>query len=152
MQEHLHQALLDPYGTHIFTPEPKRDMVRWWKINSTTSELAHIDHITFAKGTGPRHGVFWSPEYNKALGVYWFVIGETDNRVYQYKIEHNDDGKDVKKATEIWKSDIPKQFGMGQNTTEPITGAEIAISVRFNPFFFLHHGMSYHFHASSIVY
>jgi 6-phosphogluconolactonase (cycloisomerase 2 family) len=82
----VHQALLDPYGTHIFAPEPKRDMLHWWKINSTTSELNHTDHITFAKGVGPRHGVFWRSENNKTLGVYLFVIGETDNRVHQYEI------------------------------------------------------------------
>src|SRR4051794_5249272 len=88
---HPHHAFVDPTGDFIIVPDLGADLIRIHKINKQTGALTDCTPAKPVPGTGPRHGVFWSP-YNKssrvrrAEGTTLFIANELSNSVSSWAV------------------------------------------------------------------
>lgn len=74
-----HQVLL--YGALVLVPCLERDEVR---IYDKTQDFAQVGALTFAKGTGPRHGVF------DAAFRRLFLVSERSNELFVFRVQGSD--------------------------------------------------------------
>lgn len=58
---HPHHAFPDPTGDFLIVPDLGADQIRINKIDADSGKLTECPSGTPVGGTGPRHGVFWTP-------------------------------------------------------------------------------------------
>ncbi|KAF2007003.1 3-carboxy-cis,cis-mucoante lactonizing enzyme [Amniculicola lignicola CBS 123094] len=58
---HPHQVLVDPTGGFLLAPDLGADLIRIFSIEKKSGKLTECPSAVAAPGSGPRHGVFWSP-------------------------------------------------------------------------------------------
>ena len=58
---HVHEAITDPTGMYILAPDLGADLVRVYSWASGNLDLMEMAPLQAAKGSGPRHAAFWSP-------------------------------------------------------------------------------------------
>lgn len=58
---HPHDVILDPTGRYILVCDLGSDVVRVYAIDRDTGKLDACPSIERPAGSGPRHGVFWTP-------------------------------------------------------------------------------------------
>jgi 6-phosphogluconolactonase (cycloisomerase 2 family) len=91
---HPHQVLVDPTGDFIIVPDLGADLIRINKIDKSTGKLTECGTTKQAPGTGPRHGVFWSPEGSTsragraAAGSTLFIANELANSVSGWTVAY----------------------------------------------------------------
>ncbi|QDS68353.1 hypothetical protein FKW77_010719 [Venturia effusa] len=123
---HLHQALLDPSGKYILMSDLGADLVRvlCWAPTTNNDTLTEHPPLKAAKGSGPRHAVFWQPQgnYNTTENLYLFLVAELANTVTTYKVSYpSNGGMDF---TEVGKTST---FGNATAVPTP-GGGEIMVS------------------------
>ena len=58
---HVHEAITDPTGMYILAPDLGADLVRVYSWTSGSLDLMQMAPLQAAKGSGPRHAAFWTP-------------------------------------------------------------------------------------------
>lgn len=58
---HPHDVILDPTGSFVLVCDLGSDVVRVYAIDQETGKLDACPSIERPAGSGPRHGVFWTP-------------------------------------------------------------------------------------------
>ena len=61
---HPHQAITDPSGKFVLSPDLGADRVRVFSIDATTGILQNCPSLHVAPGSGPRHVAFSTPSSN----------------------------------------------------------------------------------------
>ncbi|CAG7943642.1 unnamed protein product [Penicillium olsonii] len=124
---HPHGVTVDPTGRFVLVPDLGADLVRIFHINPTTGHLEQIDPYVAAPGSGPRHGVFWTPKgsHGTDANVYFFLVHELNNLLSGFRVSYTEGGIHFSKFFE------ESSFG---NSTAPSGSkvAEIAISPENN--------------------
>lgn len=98
---HLHEVFLDPTGTFVLSPDLGSDVVRVYKIEPSSGSLKACPDLTVTAGTGPRHGLFWTPGVSSALSsrivhrkrslaeTTLYIVGELSNKVTVYTVTYD---------------------------------------------------------------
>ncbi|KAI1666028.1 7-bladed beta-propeller [Pyrenophora tritici-repentis] len=93
---HPHHAFVDPTGDFIVVPDLGADAIRIHKINHQTGALTDCAPGKPTPGTGPRHGVFWSPagssRVRRAEGTILFIANELTNSVSSWAVTYAQGG------------------------------------------------------------
>ena len=95
---HPHHAFVDPTGDFLLVPDLGADLIRIHKIDKTTGQLTECAPGKPAPGTGPRHGVFWTPAgatsrvRRGAEGTTLFVANELTNSVTGWSVSYPSGG------------------------------------------------------------
>ncbi|CAA9966621.1 Lactonase domain containing protein [Pyrenophora teres f. maculata] len=93
---HPHHAFVDPTGDFLVVPDLGADSIRIHKINHQTGALTDCAPGKPTPGTGPRHGVFWSPagasRVRRAEGTILFIANELSNSVSSWAVTYAQGG------------------------------------------------------------
>jgi 6-phosphogluconolactonase (cycloisomerase 2 family) len=95
---HPHHVFVDPTGDFLLAPDLGADLIRINKIDKTSGQLTECPSAKPAPGTGPRHGVFWSPSSptsrvrRGAEGTTLFVANELSNTVTRWAVSYPSGG------------------------------------------------------------
>ena len=147
---HPHQVILDPTKKYFLVPDLGADLVRVFHIDSSSLQITEKPSIPVAPGSGPRHGVFQSVNYqsvhhstgghnstvchnstggHKSTGGqdahYFFLVTELANTVTSYYVMHmpNNTGLTLHKRTSL------KTYGShNESIFASNAAAEIAIA------------------------
>jgi 6-phosphogluconolactonase (cycloisomerase 2 family) len=94
---HPHHAFVDPTGRFLLVTDLGADVIRINKINKKTGKLTECPPAVAARGSGPRHGAFWTPNRassrvnrvkGKGEGIMLFVTNELSNTVAGWKVTY----------------------------------------------------------------
>lgn len=85
---HLHSAFVDPTGNFLLSGDLGADLIRVWKIDTSSGKLTECSAIKAGAGDGPRHGSFTT--INDA--TYLYVVNELGNSVRAYSITYPQGG------------------------------------------------------------
>ncbi|RMZ71686.1 6-phosphogluconolactonase [Pyrenophora seminiperda CCB06] len=93
---HPHHAFVDPTGDFLVVPDLGADLIRIHKINKQSGALTDCTPAKPAPGTGPRHGVFWSPAGSSRVrrqgGTTLFIANELSNSVSSWAVSYASGG------------------------------------------------------------
>ncbi|RAR07921.1 putative isomerase YbhE [Stemphylium lycopersici] len=95
---HPHHAFVDPTGDFLIVPDLGADLIRIHKIDQTSGKLTECTPAKPVPGTGPRHGVFWSPSgafshvRRAAGGTMLYVANELTNSVSGWAVSYPSGG------------------------------------------------------------
>jgi len=95
---HPHHVFVDPTGQYLLATDLGADLIRINKIDKTTGKLTECPSVKPAPGTGPRHGVFWSPAGNtsrvrrQTANTFLFVANELANTVSSWAVSYPSGG------------------------------------------------------------
>ena len=122
---HPHDAILDPTGNYIVVPDLGSDILRIYAFDHDTNHLTEIQHVETATGSGPRHGVFWTPSGKCALGdpLFFYVLSELDNTVTSFRVNYTLSGGIASE-----KVDVVSSFGTALTVLHEVA-AEIKVSM-----------------------
>jgi len=92
---HPHHAFVDPTGDFLLVPDLGADFIRINKIDKTSGKLTECGSGKPTPGTGPRHGVFWSPagassRVRRADNTFLFVANELANTLSSWVVSYSD--------------------------------------------------------------
>ena len=83
---HPHQARLDPTGRYLLLPELGADLIRVFCIDPLSLTIYEHASVPVARGSGPRHGVFYtSPRTNE---TYYYLVSEIGNTLTGYRVRY----------------------------------------------------------------
>jgi 6-phosphogluconolactonase (cycloisomerase 2 family) len=88
-----HETIVDPFGKYVLIPDLGADLVRILAVsplNDTAVNPAIKEFAPLAvdRGTGPRHGVFWSPggkNMSFTDPLFFIVVGELSANVTVFR-------------------------------------------------------------------
>lgn len=91
---HPHHAFVDPTGDFLLVPDLGADFIRINKIDKTSGKLTECGSGKPTPGTGPRHGVFWSPagassRVRRADNTFLFVANELANTLSSWVVSYS---------------------------------------------------------------
>ncbi|KAJ9199627.1 hypothetical protein DTO166G4_5646 [Paecilomyces variotii] len=95
---HPHEVFLDPTGTFLLSPDLGSDLVRVYRIDPSSGSLKTCPALKVTPGTGPRHGVFWTPgassprllrQKRSLAETVLYVVGELGNKVTAYSVSYD---------------------------------------------------------------
>ncbi|KAJ5806016.1 uncharacterized protein N7503_003618 [Penicillium pulvis] len=91
---HPHGVIVDPTGRFVLIPDLGADLVRIFHINPETGHLEPIEPFVAPPGSGPRHGIFWTPKApgRTTLEVYFYIVHELSNGLSGWRVSYTDDG------------------------------------------------------------
>lgn len=93
---HPHHAYVDPTGDYLLVNDLGADLIRINKIDKTSGKLTECPPGKPPPGTGPRHGVFWSPSTSRvrraAEGTTLFTANELTNSVHRWSVSYPSGG------------------------------------------------------------
>ncbi|KAK0115651.1 hypothetical protein ONS95_000079 [Cadophora gregata] len=78
---HPHHVFSDPTGAFLLAPDLGADLIRIYKIDSTSGKLNDCPSYVEPGGTGPRHGVFWGKDV-------LYVANELANTVHAFAVTY----------------------------------------------------------------
>ncbi|KAI8244477.1 Extracellular aldonolactonase protein [Colletotrichum sp. SAR 10_96] len=115
-----HHIVLDPTGQFVVVPAFGLDELQVFKISG--SSIQQLESTRVASGSGPRHGVFWSPNGpNQTENLYFLLLAELTSALTTYKVSYSDTGMSFSEV------DVTTSYG-----TAPVPmgnyAAEIAVS------------------------
>lgn len=124
---HQHQVLLDPTGQYLVLNAFGLDQIQVFEIDRDTGYVNELASSSTLPGSGPRHGVFWSPyglsNATDVSGVYYFLIAEITSAFTSYRVHYPPEG-----GIEFEQIAVTNAYGGG--TIPPENGpAEIHVSV-----------------------
>ncbi|KAF2126308.1 putative isomerase YbhE [Dothidotthia symphoricarpi CBS 119687] len=91
---HPHHAFVDPTGDYLIVPDLGADLIRINKIDKISGKLAECGTGKPVPGTGPRHGVFWTPTRSQSRirrgtkDTTLFIANELSNSVSGWKVSY----------------------------------------------------------------
>ncbi|GKT62112.1 3-carboxymuconate cyclase [Colletotrichum tofieldiae] len=115
---HPHEVFLDPKGQFVLVPDLGADLVRVFAVDG--ANLAAVDSLTAAPGSGPRHVEFLVTPGGK---TYLYLIGELSNTITAYDVTYREN-KTLGFA-EVYSGST---YGEGATAPAGASGAEIWIS------------------------
>ncbi|GJC77930.1 putative 6-phosphogluconolactonase ARB_02015 [Colletotrichum liriopes] len=115
---HPHEVFLDPKGQFVLVPDLGADLVRVFAVDG--ANLAAVDSLTAAPGSGPRHVEFLVTPEGK---TYLYLIGELSNTITAYDVTYREN-KTLGFA-EVYSGST---YGEGATAPAGASGAEIWIS------------------------
>ncbi|GKZ72619.1 hypothetical protein AnigIFM63309_011582 [Aspergillus niger] len=94
---HSHGVVVDPTGQFVLVPDLGADLIRIFHINPSTGLLEPQAPLVAAPGSGPRHGVFWTPagttaKQAKHEDVIFYLTSELNNHVTGYRVTYPSNG------------------------------------------------------------
>lgn len=122
---HPHQAVIDPTGRYIVTPDLGADLIRVFQISNSSNDLLEREPLKVKPGSGPRHAVFWTHTAHTASNhvqrhqgpngvsrhIYLYVITELANTLTGYRVDYPDNGgltfTEVSTTTTFGNSPVP---------------------------------------------
>lgn len=84
---HPHSALTDPTGAFLLLPDLGADLIRILSI-SESGTLTECPAAEAPAGTGPRHGVFWSPDGDSDTSIF-YTVNELGNSVTAWSVTYD---------------------------------------------------------------
>lgn len=117
-----HHIILDPTSQFVVVPAFGLDELQVFAINGSLIEQRASTKV--ASGSGPRHGVFWSPNGSKQTeNLYFLLLAELTSSLTTYSVSYTENGMNF---TEV---DVTTSYGNAP-VPEGNYAAEIAVSVR----------------------
>lgn len=113
---------MDPTAKFAVVPDLGADFIRIFRIKNAALTL--IQNVQAAKGSGPRHGVFW-PRKTGVKPTFYFLVAEMSSTVTAYKVTYSADGETMSLDTASAK--VYSTFGAA--TKAGAAAGEIDISV-----------------------
>ncbi|KAJ5240247.1 Cytochrome cd1-nitrite reductase-like C-terminal heme d1 [Penicillium chermesinum] len=91
---HPHGVVVDPTGRYVLVPDLGADLVRIFSINPRTGRLEPKSPFVASPGSGPRHGVFWTPKGSNSTtsNVYFYLTHELSNEVSGFRVSYTAQG------------------------------------------------------------
>lgn len=95
---HPHHAFVDPTGDFLLVPDLGADLIRINKIEKSSGQLTECGAGKAPPGSGPRHGVFYTPETAKsrvsraAAGTMLYIANELTNSVGAWTVSYPSGG------------------------------------------------------------
>lgn len=91
---HPHHAFVDPTGDFLLVPDLGADFIRINKIDKRSGKLIECGSGKPTPGTGPRHGVFWSPagassRVRRTDSTILFVANELANTLSSWTVAYS---------------------------------------------------------------
>jgi 6-phosphogluconolactonase (cycloisomerase 2 family) len=87
-QARPHEAILDPTGDFLVFPDLGADLIRVLAVDKATLQYTEKKSYEFARGTGPRHGAF----YTSGDNTYFYVICELSNLLQGFSVAYGTEG------------------------------------------------------------
>jgi 6-phosphogluconolactonase (cycloisomerase 2 family) len=127
---HPHGVVVDPTGRFVLVPDLGADIVRVFHVNPLTGLLAPIKSLAVTPGSGPRHGVFWTPRGSNSTSsdAYFYLVQELSNELSGFRVTYSGNKISFRKMYE------GSTYG-GESSPAGSKAAEIAISVSLGRFF-----------------
>ncbi|KAE8147888.1 Lactonase, 7-bladed beta-propeller-domain-containing protein [Aspergillus avenaceus] len=122
---HPHGVVIDPTGQFVLIPDLGADLVRVYAINPSTGSLESREPLQTSPGSGPRHGVFWTPEgtdTDSTEAVRFYLVSELNSHLTGYNVEYGPN-----RTLSFTKFYEASTFGESEAPSGG-TAAEIAIS------------------------
>lgn len=87
---HPHGVVVDPTGRFVLVPDLGADLVRVFHINLSTGLLEQVEALAVKPGTGPRHGVFWTPRglNSTSSQIYFYLVQELSNELTGFRVSY----------------------------------------------------------------
>ena len=83
--------MVDPTGQFVLVPDLGADLVRVFRVNPATGLLEPQNPLVAAPGSGPRHGVFWTPK-EATVGQHketiFYLVSELSNGLTGYRVSY----------------------------------------------------------------
>lgn len=135
---HPHGVVVDPTGRFVLVPDLGADVVRVFHVNPLTGLLEPIEPLAVNPGSGPRHGVFWSPHGSNSTSsdVYLYLVQELSNELSGFRVTYSENGISFRKIYE------GSTYGDGSSPAGS-KAAEIAISVSLGRFSLIYRSMQF---------
>ncbi|KAL8998074.1 MAG: hypothetical protein Q9188_006171 [Gyalolechia gomerana] len=86
---HPHQALVDPTNKYLVIPDLGSDLIRIFYIDPQTLQVSPRPSINVTPGSGPRHGVFYSPGRRSGTNrgdIDFYLVSELSSTLAGYKV------------------------------------------------------------------
>lgn len=124
---HCHDVVVDFTGSYLVVPDLGHDLLRVYTFDPDTNKLTEISTVPTARGAGPRHGLFWSPDpnwlENRSAPLYFYALAELDGTITSWRVSYPKEGGLDFEEVEIINS-YPGP------TNPNVVPAEIELSVR----------------------
>ncbi|PYH95725.1 putative isomerase YbhE [Aspergillus ellipticus CBS 707.79] len=88
---HCHGVVVDPTGQFVLVPDLGADLVRIFRVNPYTGLLEPQEPLVATPGSGPRHGVFWTPKGSapgQTKDVIFYLTSELSNHLTGYRVTY----------------------------------------------------------------
>ncbi|KAF7590656.1 hypothetical protein BBP40_002547 [Aspergillus hancockii] len=92
---HPHGVAIDPTGQFVLVPDLGADYVRVYHINPSTGLLEEQEPLVASPGSGPRHGVFWTPNgphSGSTKDVRFYLASELNSHLTGYNVKYTRQG------------------------------------------------------------
>ena len=96
---HPHQAIADPTGAFLLSPDLGADVIHVFTIDKATGNLEECPDLTMGPGSGPRHATFWAPPAAETKrqaaapeGTMMYVANELSATVSAFTLSYPADG------------------------------------------------------------
>lgn len=121
---HAHEAFTDPTGQFLLVPDLGADLVRIFCYDPETLELTAIAPLKVPAGSGPRHGVFYTPSGFAGGVTYFYLVSELAATVTSYAVTYLPDnaGLQFKEMVSVGTSflyNIPSQGAPAEIAISP---------------------------------
>lgn len=90
---HAHEVFTDPTGQFLLVPDLGADLVRVFCYDSESLELTAAAPLKVPAGSGPRHGVFYTPSGFAGGQTYFYLVSELAATVTSYAVTYLPDNK-----------------------------------------------------------
>lgn len=119
--------VVDFTGTYLVVPDLGHDLLRVYTFDANTNNLTEISTVPTARGAGPRHGLFWSPDpnwlENRSAPLYFYALAELDGTITSWRVTYPEEG-----GLHFEKTEVINSYPGPTNTN--VVPAEIELSVR----------------------
>lgn len=124
---HCHDVVTDFTGAYLVVPDLGYDLLRVYTFDANTNNLTEISTVSTARGAGPRHGLFWSPDpnwlENRSAPLYFYALAELDGTVTSWRVTYPEEG-----GLHFEEVEVINSYPGPTNTN--VVPAEIELSVR----------------------
>lgn len=124
---HCHDVVVDFTGTYLVVPDLGHDLLRVYTFDADTNNLTESSTVPTARGAGPRHGLFWSPDSNwlenRSAPLYFYALAELDGTITSWRVTYPEEG-----GLRFEEIEVINSYPGPTNTN--VIPAEIELSVR----------------------
>lgn len=121
---HAHEVFTDPTGQFLLVPDLGADLVRMFCYDPETLVLSPVAPLRVPAGSGPRHGVFYTPSGFPGGPTYFYLVSELAATVTGYAVTYlaNNTGLEFKEMSSVGTSflyNIPSQGAPAEIAISP---------------------------------
>lgn len=117
---HLHDAILDPTGKFLLSPDLGSDLIHVYKIEAGAAKVTELTSVKAVPGSGPRHGAFSV----QGMNTYFYTVNELGNSITGYDVMYMGDSEPM--FTELFSFST---HGPGATVPAGTKAAEMQVSV-----------------------